>query len=175
MSDFDKAVIEVLKREGGFSDDKNDPGGATDFGISLRFLKSEGIDINHDGHFDIQDIIDLTQESAKEIYKKYWWNEFHYDTINDQDLALKIFDFSVNAGPRAAHRTAQEAINSLISHGIAEDGILGALSFHYLNSLHPDQLLDNYKRHQEMFYENLVAKHPTSEKFLKGWLRRAAM
>lgn len=175
MSDFDAAVQEVIKREGGFSNDSNDPGGATKYGISLRFLKEQGIDFNHDSHFDIDDVKNMTPQNAKDIYKMYWWDKFSYGTINDQALALKIFDFSVNAGPHIAHVVAQEAVNSLISHGIAEDGLLGALSFHYLNSLHPDQLLDNYKRHQEIYYENLVAKNPKLSKFLHGWLRRAEM
>ncbi len=54
MSNFEKAVEKVLEHEGGYVDHKNDPGGATNYGISLRFVKqSTGIDLDVDGDGDI--------------------------------------------------------------------------------------------------------------------------
>ena len=35
MSDFNDAIPTVLRHEGGFVDSPNDPGGATNFGVSL--------------------------------------------------------------------------------------------------------------------------------------------
>ena len=50
MSHFEKAVEKVLEHEGGYVDHKADPGGATNYGISLRFVKqSTGIDLDVDG------------------------------------------------------------------------------------------------------------------------------
>lgn len=176
MSDFNLAVNEILIREGGFSDDKDDPGGATKYGISLRFLQSNGIDFNHDKHFDIEDVKNMTYDNAKDIYKQYWWDKFSYYTINDQKLVLKIFDFSVNAGPVAAHKTAQKAINNnLERYKISEDGLIGSMTFHYLNTLNTDNILDSYIILQKQYYQNIVLNHPSSLKFLKGWLNRAAM
>lgn len=40
MSDFDTAVNYVLRNERGLNESKNDRGGITNFGISLRFLKT---------------------------------------------------------------------------------------------------------------------------------------
>ena len=40
MSDFNDAIPTVLRHEGGFENDVNDPGGATNFGVSLRWLKA---------------------------------------------------------------------------------------------------------------------------------------
>ncbi|UCD23789.1 MAG: hypothetical protein JSW51_12245, partial [Gemmatimonadota bacterium] len=53
---FDWALACVLHHEGGFVNNPNDPGGATDFGVSLRFLRSVGEDIDGDGDIDIDDI-----------------------------------------------------------------------------------------------------------------------
>ena len=45
MSLFDKCLKIVLIHEGGYSDDPDDPGGTTNYGISLRFLKSVGLEL----------------------------------------------------------------------------------------------------------------------------------
>ena len=50
---FTAAVARVLEHEGGFVDDPVDPGGATNWGISLRYLKKAGaVDANVDGWLD---------------------------------------------------------------------------------------------------------------------------
>ena len=55
MSDevWKRAADHVLKVEGGYVDDANDAGGATNWGISLRFVKQSGVDLDIDGDGDI--------------------------------------------------------------------------------------------------------------------------
>ena len=53
---FEEAIKVILKHEGGYSNDKDDPGGATDYGISLRFLQDHDIDLNGDGKVNEMDI-----------------------------------------------------------------------------------------------------------------------
>lgn len=48
MRPFEDFVKVILKHEGGYVDHPNDPGGATKYGISLRFLQKNGIDLNLD-------------------------------------------------------------------------------------------------------------------------------
>ena len=71
MSHFDTAIKKVLKHEGGYVDHKNDPGGATKYGISLRFIKQSNtdLDLDNDGDIDADDIKEMTEDKAKEIYK----------------------------------------------------------------------------------------------------------
>ena len=45
MGNFEKAHEFTSRWEGGYVNHAADPGGATNFGISLRFLKSQGLDI----------------------------------------------------------------------------------------------------------------------------------
>ena len=40
MAEFGKAFAKIIELEGGFVDHPDDPGGATNLGISLRFLKA---------------------------------------------------------------------------------------------------------------------------------------
>ncbi len=62
LGNFDKAFELVLLFEGGYSNDRNDSGGETKFGISKRAYPSENI-------------ADLTEDRAKEIYEADYWNK----------------------------------------------------------------------------------------------------
>lgn len=174
---FDEAVKIVLLHEGGFSNDKDDPGGATDYGISLRFLKDYGIDINEDGFINLQDIKDLDEAKARDIYRKYWWDKYHYSTINSFVIAAKVFDMAVNMGGLQAHKLVQRALNCC-GYRLQDDGILGGKSFAAINEICLHGREEEFRweiiDEQKWFYEHLVEEKPKLKKFLKGWLRRAS-
>jgi lysozyme family protein len=174
---FNFAVQAVLKHEGGFSNDPKDPGGATNYGISLRFLKEMDIDFNHDGQINIDDVKEITFSDAVEIYKKYWWDKYAYEAINSLRVSTKIFDMAVNMGAVQAHQIVQESC-SYCGHQLVPDGILGVKTILSLNeiSLHgrEQDLMDEIVNNQKWFYEHLAEKYPSLKVFLKGWLNRAA-
>ena len=94
---FEEAVKVILEHEGGLENNTlRDPGSVTQWGISLRFLQSIGLDINHDGRVNADDVRDLTLTDAKAIYRKYWWDKYHYEAIEDNKVVAKIFDLAVN-------------------------------------------------------------------------------
>lgn len=173
---FDFAMNVILKHEGGFSCDKTDPGGNTNFGISLRFMKELGIDINHDGKIDSNDILSIHFTDAVDIYKKYFWDKYHYEAINSVIIATKIFDMAVNMGPRHAHRIVQESCN-LFGKKINEDGIIGPNTLSILNEVslegQEQDLLKKIIQLQKEWYEHIVDINPTLHVFLNGWLNRA--
>ena len=82
MARFDMSIETILKHEGGYVNDPDDPGGETNFGISKRqYLKI--------------DIASLTIEQAKMLYRQDYWK---YDEIISQPVATKVFDMAVNMG-----------------------------------------------------------------------------
>ena len=170
---FLKALNIIMEHEGGYSNDKNDPGGVTKYGISLRYLKDQGIDIDGDHDSDCDDIKNMTKQNASDIYKKYWWDKYKYNAIQNLTVATKIFDLSVNMGASAAHKIVQNAINDLITKPIAVDGILGNKTRDFLNSLPEEDLMDNIRSLAAKRYEYIAAKNPKLKVFLKGWLHRA--
>lgn len=174
MSDFEKAVIRVLSNEGGYTDHPDDPGGATNYGITLPVLREDGIfgDINNDGDIDVEDIKSLSIDQAKDIYKRQWWDRYEYWQIADQMIATKILDLSVNMGPRQAHLVAQRALRS-IGHPIKEDGILGPITKLTINQADPLFLMFAMRSEAAGVYRAIVAKNPTLKVFLAGWLNRA--
>jgi lysozyme family protein len=173
---FRHAIPNTMEFEGHFTDDPDDIGGATNYGISLRFLLSTGDlklgDIDHDGDIDYNDIRKITPEAAVEIYYTYFWLPGGYEKINDFDLAAKAFDVSVNMGMRQAAKLLQLAVKTL-GGVITIDGCLGPKSFFVINSFKPVDLLNAYRQELVDFYLALMAKKPQLKKYRRGWLLRA--
>lgn len=169
MSVFEVAIPVILKHEGGWVNDKDDPGGATNWGVSLRWLKTLGeleADIDGDGDIDTDDIRGMPKEYAVRLYRKYWWNKYRYERINDQALATKVFDLSINMGAKQCHKLLQRTCNK-ISGDLEIDGILGIVSFNVISSLDPRWLLAQFKLQAIDFYKSL-----NKPKYINGWIAR---
>lgn len=171
MSTFELAIPTIIRHEGGYINNPNDPGGATRYGISLRWLKSIGLygDINGDLHVDIKDIQALTLATAERFYQVYWWDHYGYGRIDAQVLATKILDMAVNMGAPRAHRIVQTAL------GAHPDGILGPNTLAGLNAVSeaPLLLLARIQGLQAAFYTGLVSNNSRLAEFLPGWISRA--
>lgn len=164
---FNYAVNIILKHEGGLTDDKDDPGGITGFGVSLRYLKSIGLDVDGDGDVDADDIRKLSLQQAMAIYRKNWWVKYKLDSIHDLKLATKIMDLAVNMGPSRAIKIAQKAIGTNI------DGKIGPQTIYRLNDLPPNEVLNEIRKGALEFYDELISKNPKLKKFRNGWNARA--
>lgn len=177
MAEFEPAIKFVLSNEGGYANNPKDPGGATNHGISLRYLKTLGPewgDLDKDGDVDDYDIRLITPENASAIYKKYWWDNYRYVSIKSQTLATKILDFSINTGSTRAHKTIQKALNDLAQSKIlAVDGIFGAKTLAAVNSYNSGCVLFNFCWKQVEFYKGLCAANQDACTFLSGWEKRA--
>ncbi len=184
MSAFDIAIEAVLKHEGLFVDHPHDPGGATNYGVSLRWLRSLGDtdldgyvdgDLDHDGDVDADDIKQMTRAQAIELYRTRWWRP-EYDQIQSVPLAAKLFDTAINVGAAQAAKILQRAANQLApdSKRVAVDGVLGAKTLGLVAAIAVAPLLAAYRSEQARFYLELVDAQPTTRStFLRGWLRRA--
>lgn len=181
MADFDPAIAVVLSHEGGYVDHPNDPGGATNHGVSLRWLLQqfvvEGLDpadfdFDGDGDVDAQDIRLMPREAAIEAYRQKWWNKYGYHQITDQAIATRMFSFSVNTGARQAHKFIQRACRAC-GWDLVDDGMLGPKSLAAINTIDPQQLLPALRSEAAGFYRGLVMKEKGFKAFLTGWLRRA--
>ncbi len=104
-SNWETAMAFVFKMEGDLTDDPNDPGGLTKYGISKK------------AYPDL-DIRNITIDQAKEIYKNDYW-----EMCNCDELAfpfdIATFDCAVNQGVGKAKRLLQNALD------VSVDGIIG--------------------------------------------------
>lgn len=177
MAQFEYAIGTVLKHEGGFVNNPRDPGGATNYGISLRYLKRQKIingDLNQDGRIDVEDIKALKLGDALKMYQGEW-TIYGYDRINDNEIAKKVFDMSVHMGQHQAILLAQRAVKDCDADAdIFVDGIMGVYTVSGINDTNPVKLLEALRKRQADFYQLILDQHP----FLKednenGWMNRA--
>ena len=98
-----KSIMFVLSWEGGLTDDPNDPGGLTKYGISQR------------SHPDLA-VRNLTIEQATDIYKKDYW-DFCNCNAYPYPLDICIFDTAVHMG----NSKAMNLIDQIRDNGIVYD------------------------------------------------------
>lgn len=162
----------TLRREGGYVNDPNDPGGNTNFGVSLRWLKGQGLlvqELETEDH--TQDVVavikTMTQVQAKDIYKQFWWDRYNYTAVLGQMIAGKIFDTAVNVGATRSHKFLQASL------GMVQDGVLGPATLKAVNTTNNIAAYSAFQKQQAAFYQALVDHNPALGKFLAGWLNRA--
>jgi lysozyme family protein len=175
MARFEDAIGPLLHHEGGFVDHPNDPGGATNYGVSLRYVAKEyglKMDIDGDGDLDADDIRQMTVDQAKAIYRRDWWDRYGYGQIADQGVATRMFSFSVNMGATQAHLIAQRACRAC-GLPLVEDGIIGAKSRTTINAIPPAIYTAALRSEAAGYYRLIAALRPEFETFLTGWLNRA--
>jgi lysozyme family protein len=154
MADFYQAIPVVLANEGGYVDDPDDPGGATNFGISQR-------------RYPDLDIKNLTKEEATAIYLRDFWL---FGGLRYQPVATKLFDAYVNM----EHEAIKQMQKCLGFTGSDIDGDYGKITEAAINDMaDQDSLLQDFRNKLVIYYEDVVQAHPEEAKFLPDWLRRA--
>ena len=145
---FDTAFDRLIGHEGGYSNDPQDPGGETNWGISKRSYPNV-------------DIKALTRDGAKAIYEADFWTP-----LADADSAIKfqVFDFAVNGGLSVAIRKLQAAI------GVADDGHWGPQSMAALGKMEVNDVLLKFNAQRLRFYTALK----NWPRFGAGWTNRVA-
>lgn len=166
MADFEKAIRHVLKWEGGYVWHPADPGGETNRGITDRLDgKVDGlIDVDGDNFGDVP-VKMLTEQQARIIYKRKFWDKMQGDKIKDQKVAEILFDGFVNCG-RNGIKLMQRVLN------IQDDGIVGPKTLSEINSANAKDLFERYKIERAIYYNNLTVRSPSMKVFLNGWLNR---
>lgn len=146
---FDEAIRFILRWEGGYANDPNDPGGETKFGISKR------------AHPEV-DIKELTQEDAIEIYYERYWLESLVPAL-PAEIRLAYFDSVINQGPGAAAKMLQEAAG-----GIKVDGAIGPNTLKKLYDVDVDAMLVNFLALRALRYTRTMK----FDIYGRGWMRR---
>ena len=144
---------------------KADKGGATAYGITIPVLKAA----HASGVVSHSDICKLTQEEAKAIYRKNFWERYGWDELA-WPVCLCCLDCCINHGGFAwiLQRAAADCKQALVI-----DGKFGPKTFAALKACNPTQLAAAIVKQRKSYYEKIVARDSSQKVFLKGWLSRA--
>lgn len=145
-NNYDFIIKEVLKSEGGYTDDPSDSGGATNFGITIADYRKY---INKNGTPD--DVRNMTVDQAKIIYKQRYWNAVGGDSL-PSGVDYTVFDYGVNSGVSRANRVYNQFKTE------KDTSVL-------INKINDERL---------HFLQNLAVSQPKNQKFLRGWTNRVS-
>ena len=173
MADFQPAFQKVIRNEGGYVNDPDDPGGETYKGIARQMnskwdgwvlvdilKKQSGFPATLDRNIELQ-------EKVQDFYHVNFWDKINGDKLSNQDVANSLFDFGVNAGVSTSCSLAQMVV------GAETDGVIGDESIGLINAFDPGQFLTSFTLAKIARYVSIVKKRPASQKYFYGWVRRA--
>ncbi len=175
MNEVDKLIDEIIRIEGGYTDDPDDPGGKTKFGITEKVARENGY---------TGDMKDLTVDFAHRVYYNQYVVAPKFDRVAQiagNKIAAELVDTGVNCGQPTASKMLQRSLNSLnncekLWPNLVEDGGLGEKSFAALASYMKARGSDAEKVLfaalnclQGTHYMDISARNETQEKFMFGW------
>ena len=116
---FDDALRRVLAHEGGYSNHPSDPGGPTNFGITIgdyrRYVKQDAT---------AADVRAMRLDEAKAIYRGKYWNAMRCDELA-AGLDYAVLDYGVNSGVKRAVKVLQRLL-ALLDDGTMSDAVIAA-------------------------------------------------
>ncbi|MBB5222168.1 lysozyme family protein [Amaricoccus macauensis] len=180
MHSVESIAAEIVRREGGFVNDPDDPGGATKHGVTLGTLRRLGIDLDRDGDVDVDDVKALTPARAAQIYVRHYFREPGIDRL-PEPLQPSVFDMQVNAGQNAVK--ILQRLMAAFGLPLADDGVVGPVTARTVArgmAKAPHHLVDAYGIARRNYYYRLADGRPASRKFARrndggkgGWIVRA--
>lgn len=137
MADPKKLIPFILKWEGGFVNDPDDLGGATNKGITIgtfgEYRKRKGLPSP-----TVQELKNLSENDWYEIFKTMYWDMWKADEIKSQSVAAILVDWVWASGIHGIKRPQRIL-------GVPDDGIVGKVTLSYLNIAEPKRLFEAIK------------------------------
>lgn len=158
MSAFDTCLAFTLREEGGAVNNQHDPGGFTFRGITLATFRWW----MRDPGATSDDLLAISDDALAGLYGGLYWNPVNGDALPPA-VAMLVFDFAVNAGPRRSAMLLQQAV------GAAQDGSIGPLTLGLVAAENLTSLVGRLAQLRADYYRSLTTLFAT---FGRGWLAR---
>lgn len=166
-NEFNAAVDFTLRSEGVLSNNPNDSGGLTKFGVTQATWTAY---LSHvaGGVSLPRSVAQITVDQAIDCYHIVFWNETGIVTL-PRELQGPAFDCAVNSGPALAIKAIQSAV------GVTADGQLGPATLAKVTTLQPSALRkvrNDAVTYRLIFDADLVQHNAKDVTFIEGWVRR---
>lgn len=176
MNTIDEIINDIIRVEGGYSNDKADAGGETMYGITAAVARANGYTGN---------MKDMPRKVAYDIYYNQYVVKPGFDKVLavDSAIAAELVDTGVNMGVSVASKFLQQALNALNDGGskypdLLVDGVIGNGSINALVAFLKQRgmegravLLTALNSLQGARYIAIAESKPQNERFVYGWLR----
>jgi lysozyme family protein len=154
MNNFKECLNLVLKSEGGWVNNPNDPGGETNLGVTKRVWEE------YVGH-PVKTLKDLSKDDVAPLYELKYWRPCYCEVL-PRGLDFVVFSMGVNAGPGRSVKLLQQSI------GCVPDGVIGPKTRELISSSNGADIIKKFSETRREYYRALK----TFPIFGKGWLAR---
>ncbi len=142
-----------------FSNDPNDPGGATYSGVTQKEYTAWRVYV---AKLLSRHVLDMTDGECKAIYKTQYWDAVRGDEVW-AGMDILLYDIAVNSGPGRSIKFLQQAL------GVSVDGQFGLETLGVLNAVRDRKtLIQKICANRMSFWHSLT----TWWRFGKGWSAR---
>ena len=142
-SNFNDCLNRLLKAEGGYTNNPNDSGGPTNYGITLAdyrlYINKAGTSAN---------VRSMDVNDAKRIYRAKYWDALNCDSL-ESGVDYTVFDYGVNSGLGRPRKALQR-----------------------FKSLKGTELIDAINNERVSFLKADEARRPKDKIFDAGWMAR---
>lgn len=152
----------TLAHEGGYTNDKRDPGNWTGGKVGVGTLKGTKYGVSAASYPSL-DIKGLTLDDVRPIYERNYWKPLKGDAL-PAGVDMGTFDFGVNSGNSRSARTLQAVL------GVKADGVIGPVTLKAAVLADGKALIQRLCAKRLGFLQGLK----TWATFKRGWSRRVA-
>ena len=171
---------EIVAREGGYVTDPDDPGGATNHGVTIHTMRRLGLDLTGDGKVTAADVQRLTRAEAVGVFIEHYHKRPGIGGLPEA-LQASVFDMYVNAGANAV--TVLQRLLTDMGFACDADGAIGPATIRAAQMAQdaaPSHLADAYAIARRNYYYAIADARPASRKYARrrdggkgGWIARA--
>ena len=171
---IDQLLVDLIGREGKYSNNPADTGGETNWGITVAVARAYG----YTGPMK-----DMLRAVAETIYRGRYWVQPKFDQINAlaPAIAEEMLDTGVNMGQAVAGKFLQRALNTLNNEAklfpdLVADGNIGPMTLDALRQYLKARgtqgvsvLLSMLNAQQSVRYIEIAEANKSQESFMYGW------
>jgi len=153
---YKEAMSKVFEDEGGYTNDAADPGGPTNWGITIHDAR-----MYWKSNATAQDVRNMTKDVAEDIYDKHYAEPIHYNDL-PPGVDYAVLDYGINSGISRSAKVLQGIV------GAIQDGHIGPITLAAVNAKDPEYLINTIYGERLAFLKRLN----TWPVFGRGWTRR---
>lgn len=178
-------INEIIKTEGGFTNDKDDN---AHYGIADPrkgqkyncYCTKYGITQDTLSHWlgrqaSVEEVKTLDIPTASMIYENHYYFSPRFDAL-PSEIQAQMVDIGVNSGPKTAIKLLQRVIKAISEKEIDIDGILGPETLkisHLVAETLGNKFNNLIVEERKRFYLAIIEIRPKNAKYKVGWMARA--